>query len=116
MKRASLTKTYGVSKLRNCSSTVCLYCSSEKPLVSTSSLWDKTMLSMVPPLTRYVMHDLCGAIQKFELPDSKPVTRASTGSSRTLPISADILNAAHPVGRLPGSEAPSSCCRANELM
>lgn len=62
------------------------------------------------------MQDLCGAIQKFEHPESKPTTFAIRGSPLILLTSADILNAAHPVGRLRGSESPRSFCRANELI
>lgn len=62
------------------------------------------------------MQDLCGATQKFEHPESKLIALAINGSLLILLISADSLKAAHPVGRLPGSDSPNNCCRANEFM
>lgn len=60
---------YRGSKCLNKSRTIFLHSSGATSLVSTSSRWLRTILSRVASFIKYVMQDIRGAIQKFELRD-----------------------------------------------
>lgn len=108
--------THRGSKLSNNSLTIPLCSSYVRLDMSMLSRCERTMFSIEASLMRYVMHDLFGAIQKFELLVSRLTRSAVVGSALILDTSAIILRAAQPVGWGRGSRSLRSCERANELI